>query len=74
MAVSIETITQALATVIDPELRVPITELDMVENVDVTDTAVTVSVLLTIVGCPAAAAIERDVREALESASEDLTV
>ncbi|MDA2981081.1 MAG: iron-sulfur cluster assembly protein, partial [Actinomycetota bacterium] len=64
MAVSIETITQALATVIDPELRAPITELDMVESVDVTDTAVTVSVLLTIVGCPAAAAIERDVREA----------
>ena len=74
MAVSIETITQALATVIDPELRAPITELDMVESVDVTDTAVTVSVLLTIVGCPAAAAIERDVREALESASGDLTV
>ncbi len=49
MAVSIETITQALATVIDPELRAPITELDMVESVDVTDTAVTVSVLLTIV-------------------------
>ncbi len=58
----------------DPELRAPITELDMVESVDVSDTAVTVSVLLTIVGCPAAAAIERDVRQALESASEGLTV
>ena len=74
MAVSIETINQALSTVIDPELRAPITELDMVESVDVSDTAVTVSVLLTIVGCPAAAAIERDVRAALESASEGLTV
>ena len=74
MAVSIETIHQALSTVIDPELRAPITELDMVESVDVSDTAVTVSVLLTIVGCPAAAAIERDVRQALESASEGLTV
>ncbi len=74
MAVSIETIHQALSTVMDPELRAPITELDMVESVDVSDTAVTVSVLLTIVGCPAAAAIERDVRPALESASEGLTV
>ena len=74
MAVSIETIHQALSAVIDPELRAPITELDMVESVDVSDTAVTVSVLLTIVGCPAAAAIERDVRAALESASEGLTV
>jgi len=74
VAVSIETIHQALSTVIDPELRAPITELDMVESVDVSDTAVTVSVLLTIVGCPAAATIERDVRQALESASEGLTV
>ena len=74
MAVSIETIHQALSTVIDPELRAPITELDMVESVDVSDTAVTVSVLLTIVGCPAAAAIERDVKAALESASEGLAV
>jgi len=74
VALSIETIHQALSTVIDPELRAPITELDMVESVDVSDTAVTVSVLLTIVGCPAAAAIERDVRQALESASEGLTV
>ena len=74
MAVSKETITAALATVIDPEMRSPITELDMVESVEVTDVAIKVSVLLTIVGCPAAAAIERNVREALESASGGLVV
>lgn len=55
----------ALATVIDPELRRPVTELDMIREVSV-DAAGTASVdlRLTIVGCPAAATIERDVRDA----------
>ena len=74
MAVTVETIREALSTVMDPELRAPITELDMVESIEVTDSSVIVRVLLTIVGCPAAAAIERDIREALGSASESLTV
>ena len=74
MTVTVETIEKALATVIDPELRAPLTELDMVESIEVTDTTISVSVLLTIAGCPAAAAIERDIRQALESASEGLSV
>ena len=55
----------SLATVIDPELRRPITELDMVGSVEV-DAAGTarVGLKLTIVGCPAADTIERDVRAA----------
>ncbi|ROS29278.1 ATP-binding protein involved in chromosome partitioning [Rathayibacter sp. PhB127] len=60
----------ALARVIDPEIRKPITELDMVDSVSVAeDGAVTVAIRLTIVGCPAASAIERDVRAAAESAA-----
>ncbi|MCJ1672891.1 Mrp/NBP35 family ATP-binding protein [Rathayibacter sp. VKM Ac-2929] len=60
----------ALARVIDPEIRKPITELDMVDAVTVgEDGAVTVAIRLTIVGCPAASAIERDVRAAAESAA-----
>ena len=51
----------ALSAVIDPELRLPLTELDMIE---LTDTAVTVK--LTVVGCPAANRIEADVRKAVE--------
>ena len=43
----------ALATVDDPEIRKPITELDMVESVRVgADGAVAVTVLLTVSGCP----------------------
>ena len=55
----------ALASVIDPELRRPVTELDMIAGVSV-DAAGTASIdlRLTIVGCPAAATIERDVHAA----------
>ncbi|MES2094104.1 MAG: Mrp/NBP35 family ATP-binding protein [Actinomycetota bacterium] len=55
----------ALASVIDPEIRKPITELDMIGAITAgPDGAVTVGLTLTIVGCPAAASIERDVRAA----------
>ena len=54
----------ALARVLDPEIRRPITELDMVRMVDVVGGVAHVDLRLTIVGCPAADRIERDVREA----------
>jgi ATP-binding protein involved in chromosome partitioning len=56
---------RALGGVLDPEIRKPVTELDMIGGVEV-DAAghATVHVKLTIVGCPAADAIERDVRAA----------
>ena len=54
----------ALARVIDPEIRRPITELDMVESATVADGVATIAIKLTIVGCPAADRIEADVRAA----------
>ncbi|ANF33202.1 sodium:proton antiporter [Leifsonia xyli] len=55
----------ALSAVLDPEIRKPITELDMVDAVAVdADGRASVGIKLTIVGCPAADAIERDVRAA----------
>jgi len=58
----------ALARVLDPEIRRPITELDMVAGVDVDEAGrATVAVKLTIVGCPAAAVIERDVHDVAAS-------
>jgi ATP-binding protein involved in chromosome partitioning len=58
-------IERALSRVIDPEIRKPITELDMIGAVRVSDSGeATVALKLTIVGCPAAQTIERDVREA----------
>lgn len=54
-----------LRAVIDPEIRRPITELDMIGGVSVDDAGTaSVDLKLTIVGCPAATTIERDVREA----------
>jgi ATP-binding protein involved in chromosome partitioning len=46
-------IRDALTTVDDPEIRKPITELGMVESVDIApDNSVRVGVLLTVSGCP----------------------
>lgn len=59
-----EAVRAALARVLDPEIRRPITELDMVREVRVDAGLARIDLRLTIVGCPAAAAIERDVRAA----------
>ncbi len=56
----------ALSTVSDPEIRKPITELDMVESLTVgAGGAVAVTVLLTVPGCPMKDQITRDVTAAL---------
>src|SRR5690606_33086568 len=55
-----------LATVNDPEIRRPITELNMVDSVEIDDTGkVSVTVLLTVSGCPLKDTITRDVTEAV---------
>ncbi|WP_120520004.1 Mrp/NBP35 family ATP-binding protein [Arthrobacter celericrescens] len=61
-----EALDAALATVIDPELRRPITELGMLESVsaDASGT-VHVTVLLTIAGCPLRDTITADATAAL---------
>jgi ATP-binding protein involved in chromosome partitioning len=47
-----EAVLAALARVIDPELRRPVTELDMVRAVDIDGGRVAVTITLTIAGCP----------------------
>lgn len=48
-----EQVREALTRVIDPEIRRPITDLGMVESVEISDDGVvTVGVLLTVSGCP----------------------
>jgi ATP-binding protein involved in chromosome partitioning len=54
----------AVSSVSDPELRRPLGELDMVRGVSVSGAVAHVEIALTIVGCPAADRIERDVRAA----------
>jgi ATP-binding protein involved in chromosome partitioning len=63
---ALEQIDAALATVNDPEIRKPITELGMVDSVDIgSDGRVAVKVLLTVAGCPMKDTITRDVNAAL---------
>ena len=63
-----EAVNDALATVIDPELRRPITELGMVDSVHIAaDGKVTVAVLLTIAGCPLRDTITADSQKALSA-------
>src|SRR5437588_12622452 len=47
-----EAVLEALSRVIDPELRRPVTELDMVRAVDIADGRVAVTIALTVAGCP----------------------
>src|SRR3954449_9005738 len=59
---AIDQIQAALARVNDPEIKRPITDLGMVENIDVDDTGkVAVRVLLTVAGCPMKDTITREV-------------
>jgi len=55
----------ALAKVNDPELRRPITELDMVQSAQLVGSTAEVTILLTIEGCPMRSTIEQEVSSAL---------
>ena len=61
-----ENVREAVGRVSDPELRRPLSELDMVRGVEADGADVRVGIALTIVGCPAADRIEADVRQAAE--------
>jgi ATP-binding protein involved in chromosome partitioning len=62
----LDRVNAALATVNDPEIKRPITELGMVESVDISDDGhVRVTVLLAVAGCPLKDTINRDVTTAV---------
>jgi ATP-binding protein involved in chromosome partitioning len=56
-------ILEALGRVIDPELRRPVTELDMVRDLTVEGGAVSLTIVLTVAGCPLRSAFEDQVSE-----------
>ena len=65
---SLEQVNAALATVNDPEIKRPITDLNMVDSVVIDDDGlVHVIVLLTVAGCPLKDTITRDVTAAVSS-------
>ncbi len=60
-----ERVLEALEQVIDPELRRPVTELDMVRDVEVHDGVVSLTVVLTVAGCPLRNSFEEQVERVL---------
>ncbi|CAB4334943.1 unannotated protein [freshwater metagenome] len=65
MTISLDAVNAALATVIDPEIRRPITEVGMVKSVNINEGTVAVGVFLTIKACPMQDTIVSSVKEAV---------
>ena len=64
--VSSDALHAALETVIDPEIRKPVTELDMVESVVADEEGhVAVTILLTVAACPLKDKLTTDTTAAL---------
>ena len=58
-------ILKALERVIDPELRRPVTELDMVRDVGIEGNDVSITIALTVAGCPLRSSFEQQVEDVL---------
>jgi len=58
-----EQVEEALGRVIDPELRRPVTELGMVRDLELAGGRVTVTIVLTVAGCPLRSSFEDQVSE-----------
>ena len=62
-----EHILKTLQKVDDPELHKSIVDLNMVRNIQVNGTDISLDIILTIQGCPLKAKIQQDVEEALKA-------
>jgi ATP-binding protein involved in chromosome partitioning len=60
-----DALTTALEQVIDPELGRSVVELDMVRDVEVADGTVSLTIVLTVPGCPLRASFQEQVERAL---------
>ena len=64
MSASPEAVRAAVGAVVDPELRRTLDDLGMVREIAVAGGVASVGIVLTIVGCPAAERIRREVTDA----------
>tara|TARA_B100001971_G_scaffold51979_1_gene47054 strand:- start:710 stop:1000 length:291 start_codon:yes stop_codon:yes gene_type:complete len=69
-----EDIVKELAKVIDPEIGIPITEMKLIDNIEINDNEVTIEYHLTMPFCPPvfALAIGQDIKRRV-SAIDDVT-
>lgn len=70
--VSVQQVMQALAQVMDPEIRRDIVDLGMVREVQVKGQVVHVTVALTVPNCPMQGSIAADVQQAVEALEDGL--
>ena len=65
---TVEEITAALATVVDPEIHRPITEINMVGDIDISPAGVAkIEIRLTTAGCPLKDQISSEVKEKISA-------
>ncbi len=67
MGISREDVREALSKVNDPELNKSLVDLGMIQDIEVADSAVKVTVALTMAGCPLKQKIKDDVEQAVRS-------
>jgi ATP-binding protein involved in chromosome partitioning len=67
METSRDDVLKALEQVIDPELRKPVTELDMVRDVRIDGGEVAVTIALTVAGCPLRSSFQDQVQRTVGS-------
>ncbi len=73
-SVTREQVLEALATVNDPEIKRPITEIGMVDDVLIDGSSITVKLLLTVAGCPLKDTLTRDTTNAVVKVAPDAQV
>ena len=64
-AVTTQDILRQLSTVLDPEIDINIVDLGLIHRVDITDTVVTITLVVTSPFCPFLEVIDRMIKEAL---------
>jgi ATP-binding protein involved in chromosome partitioning len=71
---TVELVREALAKVNDPEIKRPITDLGMVDDVVVDGSSITAKILLTVAGCPMKERLTGDVTAAIAAVAPDATI
>ena len=71
---TVELVREALAKVNDPEIKRPITDLGMVDDVVVDGSSITAKILLTVAGCPMKERLTGDVTQAIAAVAPDAEI
>ena len=71
---TVELVREALAKVNDPEIKRPITDLGMVDDILVDGSSITAKILLTVAGCPMKERLTDDVTNAIQAVAPEAKI